>query len=106
MSCLVARRLPNSTEKALLDEAAAAFVGMDEFVDALPILVSDDGEATIEQMAMELRARAAKFPRNPVVQSTAAGLEKAYRLSILQRVIDLRLGTDRPPEPDNTARRK
>jgi len=79
---------------------------MDEFVEALPILVSDDGEATIAVMVTELRARAARFPRNPVVQSTAVGLEAAYRLAIIQRVIDLRLGTDRSPKPDITSRRK
>lgn len=38
----------------------------------------DDGEATIEEMVSELRARAAKFPLNPVVQSTAIGLEGAF----------------------------
>jgi len=79
---------------------------MDEFVDALPILVSDDGQATIDLMVSEVRARAGRFPRNRIVQSTAAGLEKAYRLAILQKVIDLRLGTDRSPKPDITLRRK
>jgi hypothetical protein len=78
---------------------------MDDFVDALQITVGDDGQATIDQMVLELRARAAKFPRNPVIQSTAVGLEAAYRLAIVQRVIDLRFGTDRSPNPDNTLRR-
>ena len=79
---------------------------MDEFVDALPIIAGDDGQVTIDQMVVELRARAAKFPRNPVVQSTAVGLESAYRLAIIQRLIDLRLGTYRSPKPDITSRRK
>ena len=78
---------------------------MDEFVDALPIIAGDDGQATIDQMVLELRARAAKFPRNPVVQSTAVGLEAAYRLAIIQRLIDLRLGIERLPKPDITSRR-
>ena len=79
---------------------------MDEFVDALPILVSDDGQATIDLMVIELRARAAKYPHNHVVQSTATGLENAYRFAILQKMIDRRLGTDRSPKPDITSPRK
>ena len=102
----MANRPEHRTETALLEEATTAFAGMDEFVDALPILASDDGQVTLDQMAMELRARAAMFPRNPVVQSTAVGLEAAYRLAIIQRVIDLRLGTDRSPKPDISSRRK
>lgn len=101
----MARRPFISSQSRVLKEAADAFAGLDEFVERLVVSRDDDGAAAVLEMQKELRARTARFAHNPVVASTALGLENAYRLSILQRVIDARFGTRRAV-PDNTARRR
>ena len=100
------RRPLRRSQSRVLDEANDAFAGLDEFVEGLAVSIDDDGAAAILAMQTELRQRTARFADNPVVASTAIGLGKAYRLSILQRVMDARLGPPRTGLPNNTARRK
>ena len=94
------------TEQTTLQEATAAFAGLDEFVDALPTGTDDGGASALAEMRAELDRRMAQYPNNLVVRSTATGLYGAYRFSICQRAIDARLGTQRPIWTDNTSRRR
>ena len=101
----MARRPLIPSQSRVLDEATDAFAGLDEFVERLVVSVDDDGAAAILEMQTALHMRMSRFAENPVVASTALGLESAYRLSILQRVIDTRFGARRAV-PDITARRR
>ena len=99
------RRPFRHSHSRVLDEATNAFVGLDEFVERLAVSVDDDGAEAIHEMQAELGRRTARAANNPVLSSTAIGLEKAYRLSILQRIIDARFGIRKTGHPDNAARR-
>ena len=88
-------RSHDSRTAAHLEEASRAFSDLDAYVQAIVVSTDDDGTSAIEEMRLELRTRADRFANNKVVQSTADGLEKAYRLAILQRVIDMRFAASR-----------
>jgi hypothetical protein len=93
------------TEQSVLREAEMAFSDMDAFVAELDVQLEDNGASAIRRIGEELDRRVVAHPDNAVIRSTCAGLAEAYRLVILQRVLDSRLGTRRTAARDITSRK-